>query len=180
MKTGYSVADAMTANPVTVMQDITIRDASKVMRDHDIGSLLVTDKQGALAGIIIAEDIVHRVTAEAKPSGETHLKDIMTTELVDIRPEADLYDAMVAMRDGDIWHLPVRDEAKKLVGFLTMKDVLKIEPELFAIMEEMAELSAEQGKPAKKEGYCEICGNYSDELKSKNHQAVCGFCYEDA
>ena len=180
MKTGYSVVDAMTAKPVTVTQTVTVRDASKIMRDHNVGSLLVLDGHHALVGIIIAEDIVHRVTAESKPSAETPISEVMTRELVDVAPEADLYDAMMLMREHDIMHLPVRDGHKKLVGFLTFKDILKIEPELFSLMEEIAEVTGENGVSVKHEGYCQNCGNYSDALRAKNHKHVCSFCYEEA
>ncbi len=179
MKTGYTVADAMTTKPITVNADMTVRDASRVMRDHDVGSLLVVD-DGVLVGIILADDIVHRVTAEAKRAEETALRDIMTREIVDVAPKADIYDAMVIMREHDVMHLPVRDEQKKLVGFLTFKDVLKIEPTLFELMSEMAEISGSHALRSHKDGYCEICGNYSSALTLSQGKHICAFCLEDA
>jgi CBS domain-containing protein len=176
MKTGYSVADAMTTKPVTAPGTMTVRDVSKVMRDHDIGSLLIVD-DGKLSGIIVAEDIVHRVTAEAKKSAETLVKDVMTTDVIDIKPEADLYDAMRLMQEHDVFHLPVRD-GEKLLGFLTLKDVLKIEPQLFEIMGEMAQLT-HPSEIGHKEGYCEECGNYSGDLKPLRGKLVCVYCHEE-
>jgi CBS domain-containing protein len=176
MKTGYSAADAMTTKPIVVPSNITVRDAGKVMRDHDVGSLLVVD-DGLLVGIITAEDIVHRVTAEGKKSAETLLKDVMTADIIDIGPEADLYDAMTIMQEHDILHLPVRDEQKRLLGFLTLKDILKIEPQLFEIMGEMAALT-HPSELGKKEGYCAECGNYGD-LRPKHGKLVCQYCGEE-
>jgi CBS domain-containing protein len=176
MKTGYTVADAMSTRPITVPSTITVRDASKVMRDHNISSLLMVDDE-QLVGIVIAEDIIHRVTAEGKPSDKTLIRDVMTKELVDIKPEADLYDAMTLMQEHDIFHLPVRDAQKRLIGFLTLKDLLRIEPQLFELMSEMAELS--QNGPLHKaalEGFCDDCGNFSDSLVQKTGKRVCTFC----
>lgn len=178
MKTGYAVADAMTTKPVSVPSTITVRQASVVMRDHGVGSLLIVD-DGVLLGIIIAEDIVHRVTAEAKKSAETTIGEVMTKEIIDILPEADLYEAMKLMQEHDIFHLPVRDELKRLVGFLTLKDVLRIEPQLFELMSEMAEIhhqSNSHQSAANTEGYCEECGNFSTMLYRKGKKVVCSVC----
>lgn len=179
MKTGYAVADAMTTKPVTVPSSLTVRQASGVMREHEVGSLLVVD-DGTLVGIIIAEDIVHRVTGDGKKSSETMICDVMTTEIIDILPEADLYDAMQIMQEHDIFHLPVRDSEKRLVGFLTLKDVLRIEPQLFELMSEMAELSQPRNghsSSVNTEGYCEECGNFSTMLYKKGKKkVVCSVC----
>ena len=59
----------------------------------------------------------------------------MTTKLVTIEPKADIFDAMMLMRDAEVRHLPVV-ENKKILGFLTMKDILKIEPQLFDLIVE--------------------------------------------
>lgn len=180
MKTGYSVSDAMTTKPITVPLNMTVREASKIMRDQDIGSLLVVSAEGVLAGIITAEDFVHRVTAEAKSSDKTNLSDIMTAELITIEPESDLYDAMALMREHDIFHLPVVDDEKLLKGFLTLKDVLRIEPQLFEIMSEMAQITegGKRPKADRSEGYCEECGNYSDDLEKVGQRLLCSFCAE--
>jgi CBS domain-containing protein len=181
MKTGLAVADAMTTKPVTVPSSLTVRDASKIMRDHGIGSLLIVN-DGVLVGIIISDDIVHRVTAEAKPSAETKVQDIMTKEIVDIAPEADLYDAMTLMKEHDIMHLPVRDKHKRLLGFLTFKDVMRMEPALFELMGDLAEISQSNNPlshSATTEGYCEICGNFSSLLLPKAGKMMCSYCKGD-
>lgn len=177
MKTGYSVADAMTTKPITVPSSTTVRDASCVMRDHDVGSLLVMDGT-TLMGIVLADDIVHRVTAEAKNAADTLVADVMTKELVSITPEADIYDAMVTMREHDIMHLPVCDKKGKMLGFLTVKDVLRIEPTLFELMGELAAINgkrmSDQG-----EGYCDVCGNFSSDLTVQRGRRVCEHCLSD-
>jgi CBS domain-containing protein len=84
---------------------------------------------------------------------------------------------MLLMKEHDILHLPVKDDEEKLVGFLTLKDVLRIEPQLFEIITEMAELKR---KPTKgNEGYCQECGNYSEQLVMHNKRLVCQYCAEE-
>jgi CBS domain-containing protein len=179
MKTGYAVADAMTTKPVIVGSHMTIRDAANVMGQSNVGSLLVVDNEERVLGIVIAEDFVARATAKALDPDLTPIADIMTTAVFDTRPEVDIYDAMVVMREHDIFHLPVRDENEKLVGFLTLKDILRIEPQLFEIMAEMADI-----RPTKRsngrEGYCGECGNYAEELERVNNKMLCEYCRENA
>lgn len=178
MKTGYSVADAMSTRPVTVPSSLTVREASKVMRDRDIGSLLVMEDL-VLVGILTAEDVVARVAAIGA-SPELPVGQIMSTDIVDISPEADIYEAMVVMREHDVLHLPVRDvQEKRLLGYLTFKDVLRIEPQLFELMEEKAELAGHDRKtPERREGYCEECGNYATELTRRREKLLCQYCAE--
>ncbi|MBW2970751.1 CBS domain-containing protein [Candidatus Woesearchaeota archaeon] len=57
-----------------------------------------------------------------------------------------MYDSLVLMRDYNIRHLPVVHK-KELVGYLTIKDILKIEPQLFELIVEKFELREEHRKP---------------------------------
>ena len=60
------------------------------------------------------------------------------SSVVTISPEKDVFEALVTMRNNDIRHLPVV-KGNELLGFLTLKDVLKIQPELFDILLEKVE-----------------------------------------
>lgn len=178
MKTGCTVADAMTTKPITVPSNTTVKDAARVIKEHNIGSLLVVD-DGILVGIVTSEDFVNRVCAEAKSAEKTLIVAIMTKSIVDIAPEADVYDAMLLMKEHDILHLPVRDETKRLLGFLTLKDVLRIEPQLFELVSEMAEITTNKKPRPVKEGYCQECGNYSEELVKRENRLLCQYCGEE-
>ena len=61
-----------------------------------------------------------------------------------------------------------------------MKDVLKIEPQLFEILVEKIKLREEARKPINKinesEGICELCSNYSEVLTEKEGSLVCNDC----
>ncbi len=179
MKTGYVVGDAMTTKPVTIGPSLSVRDAAHIMRDKGVGSLLIVDDHHVLLGIVIAEDFVSRVTAEALDPDTTLIKDIMTTKLIDIRPEADVHDAMEIMSAHNIFHLPVRDGHHKLLGFLTFKDVLKIEPALFEILAELAQTRNRPGVKGQ-EGYCAECGNFAEDLVVVEGKVLCSYCSENA
>lgn len=152
MQTGYKVIDVMTNKPVTCSKEMLLKDAAQLMGDINVNSLLVVENESA-AGIITDEDIVRKVVAKGLDVRKLKIKDIMVTDLISIAPEKDIYDALIYMRDNNIRQLPVI-KSKKLVGFLTTKDILKIEPELidllvekYSIREEYSPVHEEYSRP---------------------------------
>ncbi len=144
MRTGITVHDCMTTKPISVSDGATIGDAAKIMANHRVGALLV--KHGETAtGIISDQDIVRHFLAKGINPINKKVSDYKVKDLITIAPEADIYDAMVKMRDVGIRHLPVV-EGKALVGLLTQKDILKIEPQLFDILVEKYEIAEEDRK----------------------------------
>jgi signal-transduction protein with cAMP-binding, CBS, and nucleotidyltransferase domain len=178
MKTGYKVGDCMTIHPVIVKKDSTLKQCADIMKDKHVGSLLVEDK-GKIAGIITEQDMVRKGMAALLDPSTTPVSKIMETELMTISPEKDIFEALTEMRDYNIRHLPVIDKGK-FVGFLTIKDILKIQPQLFELIVEKFELREETRKPifGGEEGVCEICGNYSSELEESEGQMICRQCKE--
>ncbi len=134
----------MTTKPISVERGATLMDAAKLMADHRIGALLVKDGEVAI-GIIADQDIVRHFVAKGINPLTKKVKDFQSKDLITISPEADIYDALVKMRDEGIRHLPVV-EGGKLTGLLTMKDVLKVEPQLFDIVVEKYEIMEEDRK----------------------------------
>lgn len=144
METGVKVCDAMTHRPVSVRSSMTLAECAMLMKDKRVGSLLVRD-DGNLLGILTETDIVRKAVAVQKSPGALIAKDIMHSDVVTISPEKDVFEAINLMREQDIRHLPVVDD-KKLIGLLTMKDVLRIEPQLFDLLVEKLEVREEERK----------------------------------
>ena len=178
MKSGIQVADAMTINVISVTSDFTLPQCAKVMDSNHIGAVIVRDN-GKSLGIITEKDIVRKAVAKGISIKKAKVKDFMETELITINPDADIYDAMIKMRDSNIRHLPVV-QGKEIVGFLTMKDILKIEPQLFELIVEKFELKEEGRKPINRiiptEGICQECGEYSEKVKDANGAMLCESC----
>lgn len=145
MKTGYSVRDVMTNKPVAVDPNCSIIDAAKIMHTHNVNSLVITKNKEAI-GIVTDEDFVRKIIAKGSDFTKKKVSDLMQKKLITISPNHDIYNALTIMRDNNIRQLPVLDR-KKMIGFLTMKDILKIEPELFDIIVEKYELREETRKP---------------------------------
>lgn len=145
MKTGCKVCDAMTKKPVTVSPDCSIKECAQIMATHKVGSLIIR-KNNKLLGIIKERDIVRSVVLENKSPKKALVKDYMVKKVITITPEVDIYDALVKMRDRDVRLLPVLNK-NKLIGLLTVKDILKIQPSLFDLLAEKLILKEEERKP---------------------------------
>ncbi len=177
-KTGYKICDAMTKRPVSVLPETTIgKCALKMLKNH-VGSLVVTDGN-KLLGILSDRDIVRRVIAKGLNPKELKAGEVMIKRVITIGPEKDIYDALKKMKDYDVRHLPVMDK-KEMIGLLTLKDILKIQPELFELMVEKFELREEARKPVFggpiSEGMCEACGFPSTNLREIEGSFLCTRC----
>ena len=179
MKSGYKVADAMTINPISIGISTTLLECSRIMSEKHVGAVVIKDNSHSL-GILTEQDIVRKAVAEGASVNEK-VKDFMETKLITISPAADIYDALIKMRDNNIRHLPVVENGK-LVGLLTIKDILKIEPDLFDLIVEKFELREENRKPINRiiptEGICQECGEYSEDVKEVDGTVVCENCAE--
>jgi CBS domain-containing protein len=178
MKTGLKVIDAMTKEPISVSPEDSVKNCAELMKKNHVGSVVVL-KNEKLLGIISEQDFVYKVIAKDKDVYKTKAKDIMTTDPVTITPDIDIFNALVKMRDSNVRRLPVID-GEKLVGFLTSKDVLKIEPQLFELIVDKIELREEKNKPIHRigdnEGLCSLCGEYTDFLYEEDGVMVCENC----
>ena len=147
VKTGYSVGDAMTMNPIFITPEKTLREAAKIMEKEHVGALLVKEKS-QLTGILTEQDIVRKGVATPGNSSLKKVKEIMETNLVTTTPDEDIFEAIRIMRDYNIRHLPVMHEGK-LAGLITLKDILKIEPDLYEIMIEKIQIKETDRKLGK-------------------------------
>ena len=179
METGLKVGDAMTVKPVTIKPDVSLKKCADIMAKKHVGSVIVEEK-GEIVGVLSEQDIVRKAVAKGV-AGRKKVKDIMEKDLITIAPEKDLFDAIRTMRDYNIRHLPVMHKGK-FVGLVTMKDILKVEPDLFDLLVEKFEIREEEKKPANKvnenEGVCELCGEYAEELSTVDGVQACPDCQE--
>jgi CBS domain-containing protein len=104
--------------------DQSVLDAAKQMTDCNIGALLVMDR-GSLAGIITERDVVKMTGDEEKQCKDIKIKDIMSTNLLVVKPGDDLDYVMAIMIRNNIRHTPVVEESG-LVGLLSMRDVVRV------------------------------------------------------
>jgi CBS domain-containing protein len=107
----------------SITPDATVYDAIALMAAKSVAAVIVLS-EGTLAGIISARDYGRKVVLEGKSSGDVRVREIMTTSLVTVTPEATVLEAMELMTRHHIRHLPVLKEGL-LDGVVSMEDLVK-------------------------------------------------------
>ena len=182
MDTGIKVGDLMTRNFIHVVPETDLKTCARTMVKKRVGSLIIKDED-KLKGILTEKDIIWAIVKKSKKDLKNILaKDLMKRKVVTIKPSADITDAMTKFRKKKVRRLPVVENGK-LIGFLTMKDILRIDPGLFQtiaetvkIREETEKLKRSSIEAPRKQGICEECGEY-DILYHDEAQWLCDVCY---
>lgn len=117
------VSEVMTGAVVLDSADDTLAEAASRMREQQTGSLLVMEGD-RLIGIFTERDLLKAVARGQDPK-LTQLKDVMTTEVVTISPDAKLRDAASLMASKWIRHLPVIDGGR-VVGVISQRDLVGV------------------------------------------------------
>ena len=112
--------------PVTLPPDAIVQEASRKMRDHRVGAVLVTDAAGLLLGIFTGRDAVWRMLAEGRDPARTTLAEAMTSKPVTVGPRVKAMEALRLMQDCGIRHLPVV-EGTRLLGVVSRGDFRGLE-----------------------------------------------------
>jgi CBS domain-containing protein len=102
----------------------TVYDAIATMVEGNVGALLVYEGE-RLAGIVTERDYLRRVTLEGRDERTTPVREITTSELVYVEPDASIDECMAVMTERRIRHLPVLTEDRKVVGIVSIGDVVK-------------------------------------------------------
>ena len=111
----------MTRDPRTVDEGDPVADAARIMRDADIGDVIVT-RGGEVGGIVTDRDIVVRGVADGRDPSSTKVADVYTSSVEAIDPSASVDDALRKMREADIRRLPVV-EGGRPVGIVSLGDL---------------------------------------------------------
>jgi CBS domain-containing protein len=113
--------EIMTQGVVTAGQDAELAAVARLMRDHNVGSVVVCDPNGRPAAMVTDRDIAIRGAADGRPLSEP-VADHATRPLISGEPEMDLEEAAALMVQHRIRRLPVIEDAE-LVGIVTLDDI---------------------------------------------------------
>ncbi len=116
-----SIQDVMTTDLVSCPTTATIADAARLMRDHDIGDVLVTRDGGQLAGIVTDRDLVVRCLAQGA-APDTTLEQTCSSDVSTISRDSSIDDAVQLMRDQSLRRVPVVSDGRA-VGIVTLGDL---------------------------------------------------------
>jgi len=118
------IAAGKIARPIiTIDEQATVVDASKVMVKEDRGSIVVT-RQGETVGLLTERDILTRVVARALDPSSTKVKDAMTSSPVTIEKGTSLREAIDLMNRKRVRRMLVTENGR-IVGIFTLRDIVK-------------------------------------------------------
>jgi len=131
------VGEICNRDVIIVRREDTILTAAKLMRQNHVGDVVVVDeKDGSRlpVGIVTDRDLVVEIMATELDQKVITAGDIMIEELVTVKENLGVFEAIQYMRAKAIRRLPVVDERGALVGILTLDDLLQLlSEELVAI-----------------------------------------------
>jgi len=111
----------MIQDPVTLAREATVGDALAIMKEHRIGGIPVVDSSNLLVGIVTNRDL------RFEKNDDRPVSEVMTdTNLIVTQDGADFDKAEQLLREHRIEKLPVVDNAGKLVGLITYRDIIKL------------------------------------------------------
>jgi len=117
------VSEIMKRDVIAVSSGISIREAAEIMAKYGIGSVMVLDHDGTPLGIFTERDLVKAV---AKGVGlDAPVDEVMSRSLIVIQQDESVVSAAMKMIENGIRHLPVVDDRGRLVGIISIRDVLR-------------------------------------------------------
>lgn len=104
----------------------SVQAAAQRMNSRNVGTLLVLDQEKRPVGMLTDRDLAVRVLAKAGDPIETTVGEVMTKSLRTVSENTPIEDALRMMRTGRCRRLPVVDSLGKLVGLLSVDDILDL------------------------------------------------------
>ena len=124
MKTG----EVCNRTVIVVGRDASLGEASKLMREHHVGSLVVVDDTDGRSpvGIVTDRDMVVEVLSSDLDHRTVTVGEIMGAKLVTAREDDDWLDTLKVMRGRGVRRVPVVSASGSLVGIVTIDDLLEV------------------------------------------------------
>ncbi|MEM5871876.1 MAG: CBS domain-containing protein [Candidatus Aenigmatarchaeota archaeon] len=172
------VKDVMKKHVITADPNMSMSTIAKILTNNKIGCVVLLENNKPI-GIVTTNDIVSLVAKEQ------NLKKIKAGEywkslkrpFITISPNESLFKVAKKMIKTGYKRLPVV-ENNELKGIISTKEVLMVSPELIEILSERLKARAELvARPEQIiSGICEICGEYSDNLRNVSGRWICPEC----
>ena len=178
------VADIMTRDPIKIPPNTTLLECAKQMVKKRVGNLLIVD-DNRLVGFISQKDILWALVKKSKKDlSKIRAIDISPKKIATIKPEDSIETTLQKMKKLKFERLPVIQDGK-LLGIITIKDILNFHPEFYKELDEFSRIKEETEKlkrikEAKNRqfmhnGICEECGNI-DALYKIDERILCESC----
>ncbi len=111
--------------------DETVQVAARRMNSRSVGTLMVLDMDSRPVGILTDRDLAIRVIGKELDPAETMVRDVMSKAPDCVHEDTSIESALSHMRSGPFRRLPVVDDGGKLVGLISLDDILDLLSEEF-------------------------------------------------
>lgn len=108
---------------ISIDPDRTVYEAIEILAARQIGALLVIEN-GKLVGLISERDYARKVILKGKSSKDTRIRDVMTREIICVKPEMSVEESMALMTEKRVRHLPVMAN-DALIGIIAIGDAVR-------------------------------------------------------
>jgi len=120
-----SVLELCDAEAAAVSLQASVADAIRTMLDHHVGAVAVVDDERRVAGIFTERDVLRKFSLSGRNPEATLVRDLMTTPVELATSETGSTEALVTMLERHFRHLPVVDNSGKLLGVLSIRNLLE-------------------------------------------------------
>ena len=175
-ETRVPLREVMRRNPTTITYEGTVARAAMLMCRDEVGSCIVLGRDNLPVGIVTEEDINCKVVAKDLKPGTVVVHDIMSTPLITISANENVGDAAHLMIRHRVRRLPVVDEENKVLGIVTVRDILTVATEINELMTDLVEINRQEEIVV---GLCSRCGQMSDDLRRIDTTLLCPGCREE-
>ncbi len=110
--------------PIVARADETLRTVARRLWSESVGAVVVIGERGRPVGVLSERDIVSALAGGAGPDTAT-VREVMTSSIISVRPRDVLWDVAGQMLDDGVRHLPVTAEDGRLVGMVSVRDLLR-------------------------------------------------------
>jgi CBS domain-containing protein len=111
--------------PATVSVLATVDDAIHVMLDKDVGACAVIDESGIVAGMFTERDVLAKFALSGQSAKDTPVRDLMSPMVEMATNETTAAEAFKVMLERHYRHLPVVDDQGKVLGILSIRNILE-------------------------------------------------------
>jgi signal-transduction protein with cAMP-binding, CBS, and nucleotidyltransferase domain len=174
-ETRVPLREVMAKNPIMIDIKANAAKAAKAMCTEEVGSVIIL-KNTKPIGIVTEEDLACKVVAKDLKPSTVHVSDIMSTPLITVSAEKTVGDAAKMMVKHKVRRLPVVDDNKKVIGIVTVRDLLTVSNELNELLTDLIEINREE---LVEQGVCDRCSQMSDDLKRVDSVLLCPSCREE-
>lgn len=124
MKSIKQILAEKTKPNTIVAPNITVLSAIELMRERDIGAVMVVDGD-RLVGIFTERDCVHKVSSVGDDPRDVMVSEVMTKQVRCITPDMEVSEGLALMTERHFRHLPVLDNKRNILGIVSIGDLVK-------------------------------------------------------